>query len=212
MTHKTAPVKTRPADWREVNRVYDKILYYFYELGSHAKALAYTDKLHDLLSRLASDHDSIFGEECWSLLYELKGDLPTAIRHREREIELILKLWEISADTPGMDVALRAYGIAELADRFDLLAMLYHDAGDLDRAIVTLTSSKWLCESFKVPFEGESLLQDYLYEKNVNSSLYQALKKQGWKLAEPRHAPTTPPVAPARAARARRTRRRGKTA
>ena len=28
------------------------------------------------------------------------------------------------------------------------------------------------------------MLQDYLYEKNINSSLMRALQKQGWKLQE----------------------------
>jgi hypothetical protein len=198
----------QPATWKQVDHLYKKILQLFYEKGSRARALTHADRFNDLLSRLASGHDSVFGEECWSLLFELRGDLPAAIRHREREVELILKLWEVSADTPGMSVVLQDYGVEDLADRFDILATLYHEAGELDRAIVTLTSSKWLCESFKVPFEGEEPLQDYLYEKNVNSSLYRALTKQGWKLAEPSHAPTPPPPGPDRPGRPARLRRR----
>jgi hypothetical protein len=166
----------------ELNYLYDHILYWSYERGQPGRAGKFLDRFGRLLKERFAEPASIFGEECWSLFRELSGDLAGAIRHREREIELILKLWDVSAGTPGMPVVLERYGTSDLSDRYDLLAILYHDAGDLDGAIVTLMRSKWLCESFKVPYEGESLLQDYLYEKNVNSGLVNALLKQGWRI------------------------------
>lgn len=195
--------------WEQIKDLYDQILKLFYEENDRARALVLKGRLHRLLSKHASEHDSIFGEECWSVLHELRNDLPAAITHREREIELILKLWEVSANTPGMSVALKKYGVSDLADRYDLLAILYHDAGDLDRAIVTLMRSKWLCESLKVPFDGDDLLQDYLYEKNINSSLMRALEKQGWRLRDTQHDPSPKRGDPPRRSRLARPRRRG---
>ena len=177
MTTEAAPAGKKPrGGWAEINR--------FYERANRPAALRYGERFFDLLTKNADGHDSIFGEECWSLLFELRKDLHEAVKHKEHEIELIQQLWEVSANTPGMTVVLRTYGIGDLADRLDLLAILYHDAGRLDTAILTLMRSKWLCESFKVAFESENLLQDYLYEKNIDSGLMRALQKQGWKLSE----------------------------
>jgi hypothetical protein len=204
--------KVRPGTWEEVEDLYLKILDLFYGRSERKRALAYAPRLHELLSTLSPGNEAILGEECRSLLCELSGDLPGAIAHREREIELIHRLWEISADTPGMSVVLRNYGVEDLADRYDLLAILYHDAGDLDRAILTLTRSKWVCESLKVPFEAEDLLQDYLYEQNADSGLMRSLQKQGWKLSGPGNETPTPPDAAPRRTRRARARRGSRSA
>jgi hypothetical protein len=210
MTSKTGPVRTPPrGGWDELKDLYFKILGAFYERSDRKGALRYEKRFRELLGDLASGHESIFGEECWSLLHELNGDLPGAIASRGHEIDLILRLWEISVNTAAMPRVLRENGVEDLTDRYDLLAILYHDSGDLDRAILTLTRSKWLCESFKVPFDSEDLLQEYLYEKNVNSSLMRALEKQGWKLSGEGHATNAERDDPPRRDRPARLRRRG---
>jgi hypothetical protein len=186
MPAKAPPRRTRfRSGWDEINYIYHQILYWFYDRGDRERALRFGDRLEQLLGQYAREHESIFGEECWSLLSELRGDLPAAVRCREHVIELIFKLWEIADDEPAG--VLDGYGVDDLADRFDILATLYHDAGDLNRAIATLSLSKWLCNAFKAPFEGEDLLQDYLLELAVSKGLTKALGKRGWTPPEPAH-------------------------
>jgi hypothetical protein len=145
--------------------LYQKILYWLYGRGDRRRALAFRDRFDGLLRETDSGHEAIFGEECWSILYELDEDFRGAIRHRERELELILNLWEVSEHSPAKDFVLSRYGTEDLCDRLDLLATLYHDVGDLDRAIVLLAESKRLCESTGSRFDGEDLLRQYLDER-----------------------------------------------
>src|SRR5262249_41037275 len=63
------------------------------------------------------------------------------------------------------DAVLEDYGYGDLSDRLDLLATLYHDRGDLDRAISTLLESEELCKKHGVEFDGEDILREYLEEK-----------------------------------------------
>lgn len=145
--------------------LYIKVIYWLYDRRDRRRALEFRDRFEELLRQIASSHEAIFGEECWSILCELDEDLRGAIRHREREIELILRLWEVSEHSPVKDVLLCGYGTSDLCDRLDLLAILYRDVGDLDRAIVLLVESKRLCESNGVTFDGEDLLHEYLDER-----------------------------------------------
>jgi hypothetical protein len=50
-------------------------------------------------------------------------------------------LHRISINTPGRDFVLRAYDYSDLSDRLDLLAILYHDVGDVRKAIRVLKES-----------------------------------------------------------------------
>jgi len=52
-----------------------------------------------------------------------------------------------------------------VSDRLDLLAALYHDGGDLDKAIATLQESKTLCCEQDIKFDADDMLQDYMKEK-----------------------------------------------
>jgi hypothetical protein len=99
------------------------------------------------------------------LVYEVEGNLLNAIKHRENEIRLIQRLHEISLHTPSKDFVLERYDYSDLSDRLDLLAVLYHEVGDLDKAISVLHESKRLCTSNRIRFDGEDLLHDYLSVK-----------------------------------------------
>jgi hypothetical protein len=149
----------------EINYLRDKLLYWLYERGAPRKARAFGDRLGPLLERGGLDGGTILGEECRSLIAETRGDLVEAIRHRENEVRLIEHLHRISADTPHWGVIRRAYDYDDLSDRLDLLAILYHDSGQLQRAISTLQGSKQLCERHGMRFDGRALLTDYLKEK-----------------------------------------------
>jgi hypothetical protein len=52
----------------------------------------------------------------------------------------------------------------DLADRLDLLAILYHEAGNPQQAIRILRQSQRLCARHGEAFDGADLLADYLEE------------------------------------------------
>jgi tetratricopeptide (TPR) repeat protein len=153
-------------DWDEIDYLYMKILRWFYEREDRRKALPYCARLQALLERTPDVHEAILGEECWSLLCEVQGDLMGAIAYREHEIELIKRLHRISVNTPGRDIILREYDYSDLSDRLDMLAILYHDAGDIAKAIQVLKESRRLCKRHGIPFDGADLLRDYLAQAN----------------------------------------------
>jgi hypothetical protein len=158
--------RTFAGEGDEINYLYDKLLYWLYQRADPAKARPYARRLEQLLARWDRDHGAIFGEECWSLVHETNGDLSRAIEARKNEVRLIGRLYEISLGKPYEEFALKGYGYDDWSDRLDLLAILYHDNGDLDKAIATLQKSKKLCEAHGIAFDGEDLLGAYRDEKH----------------------------------------------
>jgi tetratricopeptide (TPR) repeat protein len=166
MKDKPPPDRRTFADkWDEIGYLHDKLLYWLYQRADPRKARGYAQRLEQLLPTAAPDHEAILGEECWSLVHETKGELGRAIKSRENEVRLIRRLYELSRGAPYKEVALRDYGYDDLSDRLDLLAVLYHDSGDLDKAITTLQESRKLCQEHGMEFDGDDMLQDYLEEK-----------------------------------------------
>ncbi|HET6883726.1 MAG TPA: hypothetical protein VFI31_26465 [Pirellulales bacterium] len=152
-------------DWDEIEYLYQKLLYWLYEREDPAKAATYADRLEQLLLSVDPRHESILGEECWSLIYETRGDIAKAIEHRENEIRLMRRLHELTRDAAENSLALEGRGLGHLSDRLDLLAMLYHDRGEVDRAISLLRESKQLCQAHGIEFDGQDILDEYLQER-----------------------------------------------
>jgi tetratricopeptide (TPR) repeat protein len=150
--------------WDEIEYLHGKILFWLYEYNNKNNANRFRLRLENLLRKADPEHESILGAECWSLCFELRGQLGKAIEHREREIGSIQKLISISIGTPTERFALEAYDFSDLSDRYDLLAILYHDAGELGKAIEFLKKSKAICSSHGIRFLGSRLLKDYLEE------------------------------------------------
>jgi hypothetical protein len=164
---KTKPIRTQRkfhGAWDEIGYLRMKILDWFYGRGNRRKALPFCARLEALLERTPEAREAILGVECWSLICEVRGDLAGAIAYRGHEIELIKRLHRISVNTPGRDFALRGYDYSDLSDRLDLLAILYHDAGDIRKAIRVLKESRRLCQRHGIDFDGKDLLRDYLVE------------------------------------------------
>jgi tetratricopeptide (TPR) repeat protein len=162
MKAKPPPARRKFASrWDEIEYLYHKLLYWLYEREDARRARRYADRLEQLLRPADPHQEAILGEECRSLVHESRGELRKAIEHREKEIRLIRRLHDVSRDAPFEEAMLGDYGYDDLSDRLDLLAVLYHDSGDLERAIRTLQESKRLCEQHGVTFDGEELLQDY---------------------------------------------------
>jgi len=172
-------------EWDAIQYYYHKILYWFYQRRDRTKALRFCARLERLLKQASPTHEAILGEECWSLLWEVRGNLRKAIHYREHEIKLIKKLRQRSVGTPGAAIVLKRYDPSDLGDRLDLLAILYHDAGELDRAISVLHESQRLCEEHGIRFDGKDLLRDYLAEKNWANAAKGSprIAKKGRKLA-----------------------------
>jgi tetratricopeptide (TPR) repeat protein len=152
---------TQASKWDQASHLYDQLLHWLYGKGNPKKALPFATQLESIFDEVDGLEDSIFGQECKSLIFETKGDLSGAIRHRKVEIRKIRRLREISIGTPSEAYALKNYGVADLSDRLDLLAELYFQKGDLPKAIATLEESKRLCEDNHVKFDGKDLLQAY---------------------------------------------------
>jgi tetratricopeptide (TPR) repeat protein len=169
MTTKALPLSPRAQKWREIDDAYHKLLYWYYDRQNLAKARPIARRLERLLSEVSSDQQTILGEGAWSLVLECKGDLLGAIQRRENEIQLIKRLLQISSKAPDPQAILKHYDYSDLGDRLDLLAILYHDAGNLEQALKVLRQSKLLCENHGIPFDGKDLLEDYLAEKGNTS-------------------------------------------
>jgi tetratricopeptide (TPR) repeat protein len=152
-------------EWDDIRDLYDRLLYWLYRQEDARKARPLADQLERLLPKADPTHDAIFGEECWSLVYEAKENLEKAISHRENEIDLIRRLHVISRNQPHENAATSGYEFSDLSDRPNLLATLYHDRGDLDKAIRTLDESKRLCAEHGIPFDGVDILREYSEEK-----------------------------------------------
>jgi tetratricopeptide (TPR) repeat protein len=166
MKLKSLPIRHKFAnEWDQIGYLYDRLLYWLYERQDARKARRYADRLERLLPKADPDHQAILGEECWSLVYETKADLRKAIEHRKNEIRLIRRLHDISRNAPYEDLVLKDYGYDDLSDRLDLLAILYHDAGHLDKALTTLQDSKRLCDRHGIKFDGEDIWQEYMQEE-----------------------------------------------
>ncbi len=167
MKLKSPPIRYKFAnEWDELEYLYHKLLYWLYEREDARKARPYADRLKRLLPKADPNHQAIFGEECWSLVYETKGDLRKAIEHRKNEIRLIRRLHEISRNAPYEDLILKDYGYDDLSDRLDLLAVLYQQSGHLDQAMDALIESKQLCQEHGIKFDGADILKQIQHESS----------------------------------------------
>ena len=143
----------------DLSNLRDGLLHWFYGQADRKRAILFANLLADLLRDAAED--SILTEECRALIAEVRGDLPKAIRHREKELRLIRRLQELSLGRPGEEFVLHRYGFDELSDRLDLLATLQHAVGKRDKAIALLEESQRLCAAHGFPFDGADLLEEY---------------------------------------------------
>ncbi len=149
---------------KQIDRLYDQLVTWLYERQDARRSLPIANRLERLLARFSPKPETIFIEECRSLVCEAKGDLKNAIEHRENEIRLIRRLHAVSQGTESEPYVFSQYDYTDLSKRLDILAMLCHDTGNMDKAISILYESKKLCEEHGFKFDGETLLRDYQEE------------------------------------------------
>ncbi|MFO0964706.1 MAG: hypothetical protein U0793_03840 [Gemmataceae bacterium] len=163
--------------WDEVEYLYDKVLYWLYERADTGKSKPYAERLKRLLVKADPKQEAIFGAECRSLIHEVEGDLVKAITQRRKEIRLIRRLHQLTENLPQRECAER-YDYQDLSDRLDLLATLYQEKGNLDKAIETLRESKQVCTTHALAFDGEDILQECLEEKMKEKKLVPRTKAE----------------------------------
>ena len=168
MSEQALPTKRHFADMAdEIEYVYQKLVFWFCRNTEGVRTRRYAARLKRLLVRDETIPGSIFGEECWSLVFEVEGDFRQAIRHRENEIRLIRRLHEITPKEQR-DLVFAWYGHDDLSDRLVILANLYDQFGQTERAIRILRESRALCSRHGIPFDGEDILQELLSDRSVN--------------------------------------------
>ena len=143
-----------------IESLYLALLRSFYGQADRKQARRVAAKLCEAMADSPEFDDSIRAEEIRSLVAELRGDLAAAVQSREAEIRKILELHSLAINTPGWQRVLQIYDFSDISDRLDLLAILYDQSGDLDRAILTLRESKHFCEAHKISFDGHDLLDE----------------------------------------------------
>lgn len=163
-TLKNGSAKTTKSIWPTIEEEYDGLLHAFYEDEDNALAAEIAGRLAPLLRQADPHRETIFASECWSLIAETRGNLPSAIHHRQKEIAKIEQLWNSARTADQADMFLQFHSPLDLADRYDLLAILYHDSGQLKKAIQALWKSREICEEHGVKFDSTDLLKEYLQE------------------------------------------------
>jgi hypothetical protein len=151
--------KIEPKDALE--DLYLNFLNCFYGKQDHPASRKLAAQVEAELARRADLSESIRGDELRSLLFELRGNLASAIQSRQSEIRRILELHSVAWGTPGWNYVFKQYDYGDIADRLDLLATLHAQAGDHREAVRILEESRSFCASHGIPFDGEDLLKDY---------------------------------------------------
>src|SRR5687768_4318827 len=100
-------------------------------------AAGYLRRLEASLKAEGPDDGSILLQEYWALLYEARGDVARAIPHREREVELIERLFEIGGPVESM-VAGYSIDHAFLAREMRILHGHYLARGERRKAALLL--------------------------------------------------------------------------
>jgi hypothetical protein len=159
--------KARP----DVESLYHDLLHKWYEEADLTGAESIAKRLSHRLEREPAAAESIRGDEIRSLLAELRGDWDEAIHHRQREIRRILELHTLSSEGVG-EYVLQQYEYGDIADRLDLLANLYANQGNLDRAVETLIESRDFCELHGIPFDGQDLLEELEADRRSKAAVH----------------------------------------
>ena len=149
-----------PPAARKFESLYLSLVKLFYEKNDRKQTEKVALRLEKLLAASPEYSSSIRGEEIRSLIAEFRGDFAEAARSREAEIRKILELHALAASTESWEYVARQYDFSDVSDRLDLLAMVYDAQGELDRAISTLVESKHYCESHRIPFDAQDLLDE----------------------------------------------------
>jgi hypothetical protein len=147
--------------WDEIAYLHGHMLYSLMERCDRARAARFSGRLGSLLAEHDPACEAILGAACRALIAEAAGDLWTAIRARERELELIDKFAKSGAPAEVQ------YAADEVSDRMDLLAGLYWESGNLSKAEEILRASKQFCALHRIAFDGQEMLRELKVEQRA---------------------------------------------
>jgi hypothetical protein len=89
-------LESRPKNRRAFKSTWDEIIYrghkaeyWFYRKGSPRNAARHLPRLAVLLRRHDPMQQALIGQRLWALLFEARGDLRKAMKHRQEEIRMI---------------------------------------------------------------------------------------------------------------------------
>src|SRR5262245_3837206 len=91
---------------RQIEKLYFDLVDALYEREDHTAARRVANRLEVTASKHKKLPGSIFLDEIRSLIAESRGDLPEAIRCREREIRKILELHNLACDDAAREYVL----------------------------------------------------------------------------------------------------------
>lgn len=114
--------------WGELDYLCRKIHFWLYARQRRSQAAHFAARLQQVIEQLPANDTAILRQDGLALLAELQGDIPQAIKHRRREIELTRRLQQEAAK-PRYDEATRTYMLQgrdelALAARQTILASL----------------------------------------------------------------------------------------
>ena len=101
------PIKKKRAfrqKWNEISACYDEAATQLHSLGSSGGAQPHVERLRALLDSVPGVDQAILGESARALIAEFEGNWVTAARHRNQEVQLILRLYQSLASVPDPEV------------------------------------------------------------------------------------------------------------
>jgi hypothetical protein len=126
------------AAWQRILALADKLAHSLRFDWNEARVQRHSKQLAGMLEAADWDGESIIGQGCRSLIAEADGNIPLAIKHRRKEMDMIRELHEAVRGTSYEEVAIRGLGPKKLQETMLTLSRLYLDNGEVTRALQTL--------------------------------------------------------------------------
>ena len=148
---KTKTVRPKPAQsrslaanaaWKKIIALADKLCYSLRFEWNKAKVQRDSMRLAELIDAADRNRESILGEGCRSLIAEAEGNIPLAIEHRKKEVEMIRNLHATVSGESFEEVATRGLDPKKLQQTMLALSRLYLDNGEISNAIQTLQEAR----------------------------------------------------------------------
>jgi hypothetical protein len=146
-----------PSVWHEINDVYDELRDVFYRRRNRTRAAPLALRLLRLLDKAAPENEALLAMAGRSLIAEVDGDFPEAIRYKRMEVAALKPYADRGA------LAELVLSPDEYSDRLDQLACLHLENGQYPEALAALDESERYCTTHGIPFDGEDVRRDVLW-------------------------------------------------
>jgi hypothetical protein len=130
------------AVWKRIVALADKLSHCLRFDWNESRIQDYSSRLAEMIGLADRDNESVIGQGCRSLIAEAEGNIPLAIKHRKKEMDMIRELHEAVRGTSYEEVAIRGLGPKKLQETMLALSRLYLDNGQVSQAIETLEKAR----------------------------------------------------------------------